>query len=98
MKERITKLILDILEEMVDSGQIELETAIKSDMELYGESGDLDSMGLVSLVLTLEQAIESELGVCVALADEKALSQSRSPYRNVDSIAEYAIGQIEEAR
>ena len=98
MKDRITKLIVGIVQEMIDGGEIEVKLAIGPDTELYGKSGELDSMGLVSLVLTLEQTIESEFGVNIAMADEKALSQTRSPYRTVNSIAEYAVRQIEEAR
>ena len=54
----------------------------------------LDSMGLVTLVVGVEQAIEDELGVSVSLADARALSQRNSPYRTVGSLANAtAIGQ-----
>lgn len=57
---------------------------------LFGDDGVLDSVGLVSLVVGVEQAIEEQFGVVLSLADEKALSQRHSPYRTVGSLADYA--------
>ena len=90
MKERISQLTTELLQEMADSGDISIESEITSSMALYGTEGELDSMGLVSLILALEQSIEAEFGVAVALADEKALSQKNSPYRTVESLSGYA--------
>lgn len=67
------------------------------DTKLFGKEGLLDSMGLVTLVIAVEQNIEDRFGKSVALADEKALSQSRSPYRTVGTLVEYASEQLDEA-
>ena len=63
---------------------------------LFGRAGALDSLGLVNLIVAVEQAVEDELGVSVALADEKAMSQSASPFRTVGTLAEYVRRQIAE--
>ena len=42
----------------------------------------------------VEQEIEDRHGTSVALADEKALSQSSSPYRTVGTLAEYAAAAL----
>jgi D-alanine--poly(phosphoribitol) ligase subunit 2 len=65
---------------------------------LYGRTGVLDSLALVTLVVALEQLIEEEYDVSVALADERAVSQSSSPFRTIGSLASYAASRIEEAR
>jgi len=57
---------------------------------LFGDDGVLDSMGLVTLVVAVEQAIEDRYEAQAGLADDKAMSQARSPYRNVASLAAYA--------
>ena len=56
---------------------------------LLGASGALDSFGLVNLVVALEQRIEDEFGVALTLADEKAMSYSRSPFRTVQTLRDY---------
>jgi acyl carrier protein len=65
--------------------------------QLFGERGLLDSVGLVSLVVAVEQELADELGIDVGLADERALSQRTSPYRTVASLAEYAASQVADA-
>jgi acyl carrier protein len=65
---------------------------------LFGSEGILDSMGLVSLVVAVEQAIDDEYGVAVALADEHALSQRHSPYRTIGTLADYAGAELAKNR
>lgn len=63
--------------------------AVSEETRLLGANGVLDSLGLVSLVLDLEQQINDTLGTTIALADERAMSQTRSPFRSVSSLADY---------
>lgn len=96
MQEKILTLILETAKEL---GEDE-EWAVLSDLDagaiLYGEGGMLDSMGLVSLVIAVEQAIEDRFDRSVSLADEKALSQAKSPYRSAERLAEYAASQLQD--
>ncbi len=43
------------------------------DTILFGESGRLDSLGLVNLIVAIEQKIEEEYGITVVLAEEGEL-------------------------
>lgn len=56
---------------------------------LFGESGKLDSLGLVNLIVSTEQKIEEEFGVVITLADERAMSQKNSPFRTIGTLADY---------
>ena len=49
----------------------------------YGGESNLDSLGLVSLIVGLEQNIEDELEKTISLADEKAMSQNSSPFKTL---------------
>jgi acyl carrier protein len=62
---------------------------------LYGGEGSLDSLGLVALVVDVEQALSDESGVPVVLADEHALAQGRSPFRNVESFTDYILQRLD---
>lgn len=97
MDENLTVLIAEILRELEAEGGIKLPAAITKETSLIGQEAILDSLGLVSLVVALEQAIEDKYAVSVSLADEKALSQKNSPYQTVGSLARYAGGLIEQA-
>jgi D-alanine--poly(phosphoribitol) ligase subunit 2 len=95
MQQELVELILEIARDL--GQEEEWQTGdLSADTTLYGRDGVLDSMGLVSLVIAVEQAIEDRYEKSVGLADEKAMSQSRSPYRSVARLAEYAASQLEE--
>jgi acyl carrier protein len=87
-------LIVDALREFVEQHAMDAPGPLDEGTRLFGRDGLLDSMGLVTLVVAVEQAIEDEYGVSVSLADDRALSQRTSPYRTVGSLAEYAEGLL----
>jgi acyl carrier protein len=93
--ERIVALILDVLRELEEQGVIDLDGVEPvAGTELFGEAGLLDSVGLVTLVVAVEERLVDELDIDVALADERAMSQRRSPYRTVSTLAAYAAGLV----
>ncbi len=94
MKEELIGLIVEAARELDEQQELVLDGELGEDTPLFGENGLLDSMGLVSLVIAVEQAIEDKYDLSVALADEKALSQKHSPYRTVRALAEYAAEGI----
>ena len=90
-------LIVDALQEILEHHAIAAPGPLGEGTRLFGRDGLLDSMGLVTLVVAVEQAIEDEYGVSVSLADDRALSQRNSPYRTVGSLAEYAARLLDGA-
>ena len=96
MQQEVVDLIIDTARELGED-ELSVDVEMTGDTELFGENGVLDSMGLVTLVVAVEQAIEDRFDRSVALADEKALSQANSPYRTVTTLADYAVGQLGDA-
>ena len=60
----------------------------------YGASSSLDSVDLVNLLLSVEELLEDELGVEIVIANEKALSQKNSPFKTVETLAQYLTDEI----
>lgn len=67
------------------------------DTQLLGPQSALDSMRLVTLIMTTEREIEAVFGVALTLADERALSMKASPFRSVQSLTDYVVGLVREA-
>jgi acyl carrier protein len=63
---------------------------------LFGKGGQLDSLGLVSFIVEVEQQVEEELGVQITLADERAMSQQKSPFLTIRTLADYVALLVEE--
>jgi acyl carrier protein len=65
---------------------------------LLGSQSILDSLHLVSLIVTIERAVEDAFGVALTLADERALSMKASPFRSIQSLADYIALRMADAR
>lgn len=96
--EEVFEIVVRLAKEFAADAGSEVPEVIDRDTRLFGASGLFDSVGLVSLVLAIEQEVADRFGVNVALADEKALSQKHSPFRTVGALADYALGEIEAKR
>ncbi len=92
MKDELVETIKESIAEIADMPAEELS----AETALFGKGALLDSVGLVSLVASLEQAIEDDKGVIVSLADERAMSQKHSPFLTVGSLARYAHTLIDQ--
>lgn len=98
-RQEIIDLVMSVVNELND----ELEAKIPVEEQgieapLYGRGGVLDSLGIVSLTVAVEQGMEDELDVTIALADDKAMSQKNSPFRTVRSLVDYVESLIQGER
>lgn len=96
MRQQLVDLIENCIRDICDQQEIKTPEGLGESTVLFGEKGMFDSVGLVSLVVSLEEAIEDRMGKTVSLADQKAMSQKTSPYRTVGSLAEYASRLVQE--
>ena len=88
-KIKIEDLIYKSLDETCKllPGKIQIEKTLET--PLFGGSSQLDSMGLVTFLVDLEQKIEDEFDLDITIADEKAMSLKNSPFRTVSTLKEY---------
>lgn len=93
--EALIIMSLQQVKEVLDEQKID---SFDSDTKIFGRKGVLDSMGLVSLITDLEERIEEEFGISLILADDRAMSQQKSPFRSVSSLAQYICMLIEEEK
>ena len=96
MQQKIEKIIIETLNEINEELENENLNNPTSETKLYGGSGVLDSLALVSLITDLEERISDEFEKDIILADEKAMSQRTSPFRNVETLTNYIQKLLEE--
>src|SRR5262245_54811985 len=89
MRTDLVSLVVNTLRETIGQNE-KIPEFVGSETALLGREAVLDSLGLVTLVVAVEQAIVDTFGVRISLADEKAMSQQHSPFRTVGSLAEFA--------
>lgn len=92
----VSTLILDQLRHWDFPDSTAVPAEFSDDTVLFGRDGLLDSIGLVSFVMDLEEAIHRTSGRAITLVNERALSQNRSPFRLVSSLADYVTTLLAE--
>lgn len=61
---------------------------------LLGDGGILDSLGLINLIVCIEEKIVCSIGRQVILLDEESLVNPEGPYRSVGSLATWILSRI----
>ncbi len=89
MKETIYEIIASTVREKGEELGNETLQNVNEETELFGEGGALDSLALVSLIADIEDKIDDTFNRSVVLADERAMSQRTSPFRNVGTLCHY---------
>jgi len=87
--QRIERAVFRAIDEINQARAREQRLEKSSDTVLMGESGRLDSLGLVNLVVAVEEQVAEEFGVTINIADTRARLQTANPYQTVSSLVEY---------
>ena len=94
MRSGVKRILLESIEELNQDADERISLHNGEDTPIFGSGSDLDSLGLVNLIVAVEEKIESDFSVSITLADEKAMSQKTSPFRTVGTLIEYIEGLI----
>ena len=89
MKQKIEKAVLIAIDQFNNESEIKINLDLGIETRLFGGSGVLDSLGLVNLIVLVEEAVELEFSVSIILADEKAMSRRTSPFSSVKNLINY---------
>ncbi|MFW6180753.1 MAG: hypothetical protein ACOC8N_03305 [Spirochaetota bacterium] len=89
-REQLVEIIVSSLRDILagqdgENGYGELDESTR----LIGPRSFVDSLSLVTLIVDVEQRLREEQGLSVSLADERAMSRERSPFRSVGTLASY---------
>jgi acyl carrier protein len=90
-RSEVVNVILSALRDVLESQGVAELPALDETTRLIGRSAALDSMGLVTLIVEVEQRLEEAFDLVVVLADDRAMSQTRSPFLSVATLADYVM-------
>ena len=95
VEQDVLQAVYGAMRELRESGVPAADLAQASiETPLFGRHGILDSLGLVHLIVLVEDRVADLFGVNVTLADDKALSEQRSPFRTVGSLTDYVVKRL----
>lgn len=90
-KEQIEKLLYEVLNDYFETQEIN-EKATKTTI-LFGNGAILDSMGLVNVIIDIESRFLDD-DKEISLTSEQAMSRRNSPFRTIETLADYIFEQI----
>lgn len=73
---------------ITNSGKLYDGTA-DTNTPIMGSESPFDSIDLVTFIVALEQMIEDDWLISVTLADDRAMSQTISPFKTIGTISDY---------
>ncbi len=92
----IEKTILLATEELNLQQPDDRQLELSPETQLFGKGSKLDSLGLVNLIVMVEEKVMDEFNAAITIADERAMSQKNSPFRTIRSLSEYVFELVRE--
>ncbi|HBJ36530.1 MAG TPA: hypothetical protein DDZ51_17610 [Planctomycetaceae bacterium] len=90
---QIESIILDCIARLNELREGDSKLSTEGDAPLFGDGSPLDSMGLVTLTMDVEDALADQ-GVEVGLSDSRAMSRKQSPFRTVATLVQLIEEQM----
>lgn len=88
------EIVISVITGVLEEAKLKDKVKVTEEMQLIGGESLLDSMGLVSVCLTLED-LADEQGFEFDWTSDAAMSKSRSMFRTVKALAEEFANQSE---
>ena len=61
---------------------------------LIAEKSNLDSLGLVTLLIIIEDKIKKDLNKKIVLVNDKLISVENTPFKTIDSLARWLVKNV----
>jgi acyl carrier protein len=91
------EIVLASLQEVFVQTGLTPPDEVTEDTVLVGDAAVLDSLGVVQLIVEVEQRVEQNHSISVTLANDKAMSARNSPFRTVGVLTDHVIATAQEA-
>ncbi len=96
--EEIARMLFNVIDELNEFRPAEEHLEKNLAAPLTGDSGRLDSAGLINLIVLTEQKTAEELGRSILLTDDRTLSQVKEVFATLGTLAEYIQRLLSEKR
>ena len=78
-------------EQRQEEGNDSAHVQATAQLPLIGDGAAVTSIGLVSFISDVESTIEEVHKITLTLVNEQALSRKHSPFRTIDTLADYIL-------
>jgi acyl carrier protein len=96
-RQKAVEVVVACLKDAVEQSGGEA-AAVGEETPIVGPGAVIDSIGVVSLIVDIEQKLEADFQVSVTLASDRAMSQKSSPFRNAGVLADHILATEKEGQ
>lgn len=93
-RENVLEVIFDAVDNLNRQRAKDQKLPKSTKTVLMGENGSLDSLGLVNLIVAVEEKIEEQFTTSVVLSDQSLILSTTSPFRTIGTLADYITNQL----
>src|SRR5215216_3605627 len=91
------EIVIASLKEVFEQTGMPAPESLGEETVLVGSDPVLDSLGVVQLIVEVEQRVEQQHDISVTLANDKAMSARNSPFRTIGVLADHVVATAQEA-
>lgn len=95
---KITQMLFSVVDELNQMRPPDEYLAKDLEAPLAGDSGRLDSAGLINLIAVTEDKTAAEFGRPIVLTDDRTLSQINQVFRTLGTLADYIHLRLNEKK
>ena len=90
-KNDLIEMMIGLLAEALQEESSDDAGQASRDSPLLGANAILSSIGLVTFIIGVESTLEEDHEIDVTLVSEEAFSRRQSPFRTIDTLADYIL-------
>ncbi|MBW0177657.1 hypothetical protein [Sediminibacterium sp.] len=95
-KVEIEQAVINLFKQVITNSGKSYDGTVDNNTPIMGAESPFDSIDLVTFIVALEQMIEDDWSFSVTLADDRAMSQTISPFKTIGTISDYIEVLIKE--
>ena len=92
----IQELVMDNLKSIIEENYDDINVELKLETEIFGETAIIDSLGLVDLIVALEEYLMDEYDIDIIVVDESSIIDVDSPFKSIRSLSNLIFSRINE--
>ncbi len=92
------EVVLSSLRELLTQNGDDIPSPFDEAVVLVGKEAVIDSLGMVSLIVEIEQALETGHDISVTLANDRAMSERNSPFRSVGVLTDHICTLVDQEK
>jgi acyl carrier protein len=98
MHEAISRMLFNVIDELNELRPADEHLDKNLAAPLTGDTGKLDSAGLINLIVLTEQKTAEELGMPILLTDDRTMSRVKEVFDTLGTLADYIQWLLNEKR